>query len=137
MPERDALEPHIWADDLAAARRFYEEALGFTVAQSFPPDAPTWFQLARGTTRLMLATMPEKTDGPLEYLARVRERRGGGAVSLYLHVDDAEAEHERAVAAGAEVLEPLWGPWWGGRQFTVADPDGNWWTVYEAGAPSG
>ena len=40
-----------------------------------------------------------------------------------------------SMAIGA-VLHPVafGGPWWGGRQFTVADPEGNWWTVYEAGA---
>jgi uncharacterized glyoxalase superfamily protein PhnB len=132
MPERDSIEPHFWAADLALSRRFYEEALGFDVLQSFPPDAPTWHQLGRGSTRIMLATLPAQTQGPQAHLAAIAGRRGGGAVSLYLHVPDAEAEHARCVAAKADVIEPVWDPWWGGRQFTVTDPDGNWWTVYQA-----
>jgi PhnB protein len=136
MTGRDALEPHFWAEDLAVSRRFYEEALGFVVRQHFPADQPNWFQLERGTTRLMLSGQPLHTDGNQRYLADLAERRGGGAVSLYLHVVDVEAGFARCQAAAANVVEPLWDPWWGGRQFTVADPDGHWWTIYQADAAS-
>jgi len=132
MPDRDAIEPHIWANDLGVSRRFYEEALGFEVVQQHPEDAPTWFQLRRGTTFLMLACRPRaELEGPQRYLHALTERPGGGAVSLYLTVADAEAEGARCEAAGANVVEPLWDPWWGGRQLTVADPDGHWWTLYQ------
>lgn len=131
---RDALEPHLWVTDLAASRRFYEDALGFEVVQSHPPDAPTWHQLRRGATRLMLACFPTREPvGEQAYLRALANRRGGGAVSLYLHVADAAAEHARCEAAGANIVEPLWDPWWGGRQTTVEDPDGHWWTLYESG----
>ena len=55
----------------------------------------------------------------------------GGPLSLYLHTGDADAAYAAAVGAGAEVIEEIWDAWWGGRQFTVADPDGNWWTVFQ------
>jgi PhnB protein len=51
---------------------------------------------------------------------------------LYLHVDDADAMYERALTAGVEPIESIWNPWWGGRQFTMQDPDGTWWTVYQS-----
>jgi catechol 2,3-dioxygenase-like lactoylglutathione lyase family enzyme len=102
--ERDAIEPHIWANDLDASRRFYEDVLAFEVVQRFPDDAPTWFQLRRGTSFVMLTCLPDK-----------------------------DPEHARCQAAGALVVEPLWDPWWGGRELTVEDPDGNWWTLCQRG----
>ena len=33
--------------------------------------------------------------------------------------------YERAKCEGATILEDLWDAWWGTRQFTVADLDGN------------
>jgi uncharacterized protein YndB with AHSA1/START domain/uncharacterized glyoxalase superfamily protein PhnB len=125
------VEPHFWCADLAATRRFYEEALGFETVASFPADGePTWHQLARGPVRLMLAT-PPKGDVPEHqaYLRDATRRVGsGGAVALYLRVDDADAAFARASGAKAAVVERPWNPPWGGRQFTVADPDGHWWT---------
>ena len=135
MPDRDAIEPHIWARDLGVSLRFYEDALGFDVVQRFPEDAPTWYQLRRGTAHLMLACFAEQEpQGPMAFLARLRDRPGGGALSLYLTVEDAEAELARCQAAGAKIVEPLWDPWWGGRELTVEDPDGHWWTLYQRGA---
>ena len=89
-----------------------------------------------GPTRLMLATYPaQEPQGPMAFLSRLRERRGGGALSLYLTVPDAAAELARCEGAGAQVVEPLWDPWWGGRELTVEDPDGHWWTLYQRALP--
>ncbi len=32
---------------------------------------------------------------------------------------------------GASVIEDIWDAWWGGRQFSLQDPDGTWWTAFE------
>jgi uncharacterized glyoxalase superfamily protein PhnB len=41
-----------------------------------------------------------------------------------IEVDDVDAVHERAVAAGAEIVYPLSDEEWGLRRFFVRDPNG-------------
>jgi uncharacterized glyoxalase superfamily protein PhnB len=43
----------------------------------------------------------------------------------YLHVDDVDAFHARAVAAGADVFRELRTEPWGTREFAVESPDGH------------
>ena len=40
-----------------------------------------------------------------------------------------EAVHERAVAAGAEIVSPLENPEYGGTFFSCRDPEGHVWNV--------
>jgi len=44
--------------------------------------------------------------------------------NLTIEVDDVDAAHARAVAAGAKILYPLTTEPWGVRRFYVSDPDG-------------
>ncbi len=130
------IEPHLWFDDLGPAVEWYRSVLGFAVTASYPEESPTWFKMEREGASIMLAITPpaSQTVGGQEYLTAVADRLSGqGApISLYLHVDDATAEFSRAVDAGANLLEPLWDAWWGGKQFTVKDPAQTWWTVFES-----
>lgn len=41
-----------------------------------------------------------------------------------IEVDDVDAVHDRAVAAGAEIVYPLTDEAWGLRRFFVRDPNG-------------
>lgn len=50
-----------------------------------------------------------------------------GRGCVYLVTDDPDALHERAVAAGAQVVMPLVDQDYGSREFAVADPEGNVW----------
>lgn len=131
-PRREPIEPHFWVSDPAAAVAFYTDALGFRVVSRFPADEPTWFQLGRDAVRLMVARRPDpdRATGTQAYLREAAARTGTpGAVSLYLGVDDVDAVLAACERAGAELVEPVWEPFWGGRQFTVAAPEGHWWTV--------
>lgn len=124
------IEPHLWITDMDRSLAWYR-TLGFEIAESYPDaEHPTWVQLKRGNAAAMLAVAPA-SDG---YVAEVPGRLAGpgGAVSLYLHVDSADRLHEEIQAAGLEIIEPIWDAWWGGRQFTMRDPDGHWWTAFEA-----
>lgn len=132
------IEPHLWFDDFAAAVDWYVSVLGFEVATWYPDEkSATWCQMRRGDQPLMIAVTPssEQTVGNQSYLADVKDRLAGiGApLSLYLTVENAAEIHSAAVEKGTEIVEPLWEPWWGGRQFTLVDPAGTWWTVYEPG----
>ena len=43
-------------------------------------------------------------------------------------MDDVDAHHERAVAAGAEVVMELTDQEYGSREYAIRDPGGNVWT---------
>jgi uncharacterized glyoxalase superfamily protein PhnB len=51
-----------------------------------------------------------------------------GRAVLYLVVDDPDAHHARAVAAGAEVVMPLTDQPYGSREYAALDPEGNIWS---------
>lgn len=52
---------------------------------------------------------------------------GGASMTMHLHVDDADAAIERAVAAGATVLRPPQDQFYGERSGTIRDPFGHEW----------
>jgi len=47
---------------------------------------------------------------------------------LYVYVDDVDAHHRRALAAGASVVLELATQPWGDRRYQVTDPEGHQWT---------
>ena len=51
---------------------------------------------------------------------------GGGAT--YVVVDDPDAHHERARAAGAEIVRDLADTDYGSREYSARDPEGNHWS---------
>jgi uncharacterized glyoxalase superfamily protein PhnB len=55
--------------------------------------------------------------------------RGGepGHAQLYVVVDDADAHHDRAKAAGASITMELRDTDYGSRDYAAADPEGNTW----------
>ena len=63
-------------------------------------------------------------------------RAGGGPAQLYVVVDDADAHHDRAKAAGAEIVTELRDTDYGSRDYAAKDPDGNTWYfgTYRPGA---
>ena len=54
---------------------------------------------------------------------------GGTAVTIHLHVDNADAWIERAVAAGATVVRPAVDAFYGERSGSVRDPFGHEWLL--------
>ncbi len=50
-----------------------------------------------------------------------------GHAQLYVVVEDADAHHERAVAAGAKVTMGLRNTDYGSRDYAATDPEGNQW----------
>jgi uncharacterized glyoxalase superfamily protein PhnB len=59
-----------------------------------------------------------------------------GGRLLYVTVDDPDGLHDRAAAAGADVVLPLTDTDYGSRDFAVRDPEGNLWSfgTYRPGA---
>ena len=54
--------------------------------------------------------------------------RRTGASSVYVVTADPDQVHDRAVGAGATIFAPLKDEDYGGRGFSVTDPEGNIWS---------
>jgi len=110
----------------AQAIDFYERVFEATVlGRMLGPDGQTvWHaELRIGDSRLMLSdAMPEMgARGPLAL--------GGSPVTLHVYVEDADAVFQRAVDAGATVVQPLADAFWGDRYGRFRDPFGHEWGV--------
>lgn len=51
-----------------------------------------------------------------------------GRAVIYLPVDEVDAHHDRAVAAGAEILRGPTDQSYGAREYSALDPEGNVWS---------
>jgi PhnB protein len=54
---------------------------------------------------------------------------GSSPVVLFVYVADVDRAVERALAAGAQLLQPLTNQFWGDRTAWIMDPSGHVWTV--------
>ena len=93
------------ASDLAASQAFYERAFGWAMTAYGPSYAATGGQ---GTNLGLQADPSEARPAPLPVI----------------EVDDLEAALAQAVAAGGELVQPIF-TFPGGRRFHVRDPGGN------------
>ena len=67
--------------------------------------------------------------GELDRYQKAPSEVGGiGTQSPYIVVDDVDVHHDRAKAAGAEVLLPPADQPYGGRLYTCRDPEGHVWS---------
>jgi catechol 2,3-dioxygenase-like lactoylglutathione lyase family enzyme len=108
--------PILPAEDLAVAKTFYVDGLGFRVAFEASEDGRTGLLgVERGTIRLTL-------DSPMEGHGR------NACVSL--EVDDADAYY-REWSAKVPVLRPPHDEVWEARTFDLLDPFGN--TIFVMG----
>jgi uncharacterized glyoxalase superfamily protein PhnB len=92
-------------------------------------------QLRFGNGMIMLGSAGDDHFGRLQ--KPPREVGGVGTQSAYVVVDDADAHHARAVAAGAEVVMPLVDQDYGGRGYSCRDLEGHVWSfgTYDPWAP--
>jgi len=108
--------PILPADDLAVAKTFYVEGLGFRVMFEASEDGHSGLLgLQRGTIELTV-------DSPME--------GHGRHACVSLHVDDADSYYEEWSANVAVLREPK-DEEWGARTFDLLDPSGN--TIFVIG----
>jgi PhnB protein len=110
----------------AQAIDFYTRAFGARELGRMPaPDGQRiWHaELQIGDARLMLADEFPDMGG------HAPESLGGTPVCLHLYVEDADAAVQRAVDAGATVIQPLMDAFWGDRYGRIKDPFGHEWSV--------
>ena len=138
------LVPELDVTALAPSLRFYAEVLEFRTL--FERPAERFAYLERDGVELMI----QEAAGPgRRFRTAPLELPCGRGVNFQLRVEDVDAMHARAVAAGATIVVPIEERWYqvdvaesggrwqvkgptdaGNRQFVLADPDGYLWRPY-------
>jgi uncharacterized glyoxalase superfamily protein PhnB len=104
-------------------------------------DAPAAIRFLTRAFGLVAQEVNEGLDGAVNHallrhgpsLVMISSRRPGssifdqGTCCLYLAVDDPDAHHAQAVAAGAEIVFELTDQPYGSREYAARDPEGNIW----------
>jgi PhnB protein len=120
-----SISAHIVVQDAERAAQFYRHAFGAEELDRIPvPDGRLMsMQLRIGSSVLHVA------DEFPEMGVLAPPTVGGTPVVLGLDVADAQAVFAQAVAAGAEVRQPLAEAFWGELHGQLADPFGHRWNV--------
>ena len=119
------ITPIIFYDDPALALEWLAKSFGLETRMSIPgPDGGIMhaeMQLADGVVMMGPTAAGDQWKSPASL---------GGSVtqSLYVYVDDVDAHHARAKAAGAKILSEPEDQFWGDRNYTVEDLEGHRWT---------
>jgi uncharacterized glyoxalase superfamily protein PhnB len=111
--------PTLKYDDAHAAIEFLTTALGFEKHAVYEDDdgRVAHAELRHGDGMVMLGDRRGESD-----------RYETGRAVVYVVVDDPDALHERAKAAGARIVAELSDQDYGSRDFAAADPEGNVWS---------
>jgi PhnB protein len=120
-PGYPRVSPYLLYEDAAREVDYLTKTFGFEVRRSQTGAAGrTHYELLLGEDGLvMLGQMGESFKGP-------RSLGVQPASMVHVYVDDVDALHERAKAAGADVTELETAPV-GDRRFTATDPEGQVW----------
>ena len=122
----NAPPPQVWptlrARDARGLIRFLVDAFGFEETVVYADGeqvhhAQLSWPLGGG---VMLGSAREDPDDPWPVQP--------GSTGCYVVCDDADALHDRAMAAGAEIVTPLHDTDYGSRDFAARDPEGNRWS---------
>ena len=100
------------ANDYDATVGFFTDVMGLEVERSFG-------EVFRGTILLAAAGRIEVIEDGGGW-----DRPGVSGVSVSWEIEDADAEHARLVAAGADIVRPVQLMPWGHKSFELAGPDG-------------
>ena len=121
---RDAIVPHIYVDGAADAIAFYERAFG----------AEELFRIAHPGGKILHAEMSicgcvVMIGDPDNRLYGEPRALGGCTAGLHIFVDDNAALLRRAVAAGAEEIQPPTEMFYGASSASARDPFGHVWVL--------
>ena len=126
------LIPSLRYQDAHAAMAWLEKAFGFErhAVYDGPDGIVGHAELRFGNGMVMLASA--SNESPLKHLYATPAEISGRVTSpLYLIVDDCEPAYARMLAAKAEVVMEMKPMEYGGKAFTVRDPEGYLWSVGE------
>lgn len=106
-------DPVLAVHDLEVSGAWYRDVLGCELDDVAPGD---WRFCRAGAITFMLGRCPDVPPA---------SELGDHSYIAYLRVDDVDAFHARAVAAGAEVSDPPRDEPWGMRELALRSPDGH------------
>jgi PhnB protein len=117
--------PYLTVHDGAAALDFYAKALGAVETVRMPdPNG----KIGHAEFKIGNATVMMSDEYP--EMGIVSPKTLGGATSgLMIYVEDVDAVFGQAVAAGAEVIQPVTEQFYGDRSGQVRDPFGHKWSI--------
>lgn len=115
MTDKPSIVPYLLYADGHAARAFLERAFGLSTvfALNAEDGALMHAEMAYGNSVVMIGTV---------------ESAGKGGSGLYLVVEDVDAHHAQAVAAGAEIVYPPEDAEFGTRRYRARDLEGHEWS---------
>lgn len=120
-----SITPHLVCNGAADAIEFYKKAFGAEEMGRMPmPDGKLGHAMMRiGDSMIMLADeFPDwGSVGP--------KTLKGSPVTIHLYVENADAQFERAIAAGAKVKMQIADMFWGDRYGVLEDPFGHQWSI--------
>ena len=117
--------PTLVYDDGPAAIRFLVDALGFEQVALYPGETEGSIAHAQLNWPPGGAIMVSSGRGADDEFGDLANR----TMSVYLVSDDPDGVFARAERAGAKVIRPLVDADYGSRGFSIADPEGNLWSV--------
>lgn len=114
MSSGPQIVPYLSYENGVAAVDFLTSAFGFEVVVHVVDDDGTLqhAELKYGTGMVLLGT----------------ETREKGSPGIYVVVEDVDAHHAKAMAAGATLVYPPEDTEWGTRRYRVKDPEGHEWS---------
>ena len=102
-----------------AAIAWLSKALGFDKMMEVPgPDGTiAHAEMSLGQGVIMIGSARKDPTNPWSTIKQ----------GIYVYVDDVDAHHDRAKAAGAEIISAPRDTEYGSREYGVRDPEGNLW----------
>ena len=105
-------------DDARGAIAFLRDAFGFEEHAVYEDDGVVGHaELKLGDAYIMVG---DRRSGSDDFPS--------GSSTIYVVVEDPDAHHARAVAAGAEIVRELTDQDYGSREYAAKDPGGNVWS---------
>jgi len=114
--EPPTIYPTLRYDDAPAAIRFLTDAFGFQADAVHEEKGSISHALLGWGSGLVMLSSRQPGD-PFDL----------GGCCLYVAVDDPDAHHARAKAAGAVIMMELTDQDYGSREYAARDPEGNVW----------
>ncbi len=125
MRDATRIFPFLRYEDAPAAFEWLHRAFGFEKQMLVPGPKGTvaHAQLRCGAGVVLIGTAQE------DFMNMKSPKAAGGVTQgIYVHVDDVEAHHDRAKAAGAEIVMALEDTDYGAREYAARDPEGHLWS---------
>lgn len=125
MRDATRIFPFLRYEDAPAAFEWLHRAFGFEKQMLVPGPKGTvaHAQLRCGAGVILIGTAQE------DFMDMKSPKAAGGVTQgIYVHVDDVDAHHDRAKAAGAEIVMPLEDTGYGAREYAARDPEGHLWS---------